>query len=85
MVIIMYELLIVKGEANSERKSCHDCRHCKAALSWWCTHKKAIEERGTALPGVKNCPHWEPAKHINELSWFEKLFRSKNYIQIELE
>lgn len=37
-----------------------DCRHLKAALSWWCTNPNAIKYRGTSIPGVKGCPFFEP-------------------------
>lgn len=43
-----------------QKRSCHDCRHLKAKVSWWCTLKEAIRWRGTRIPGGCLCPFWEP-------------------------
>lgn len=43
-----------------DKHSCHDCRNQKAALSWWCTSKEAIEFRGTSIPGGIKCKFWSP-------------------------
>lgn len=50
-----------------ELKRCYDCAFMKPALSWWCSNKEAIKARGTSIPGIKNCPYWEPDwKYIPE-------------------
>lgn len=41
------------------RRWCPDCRFMYARVNWWCGNKKAIEARGTAIPGVHRCPYWE--------------------------
>lgn len=73
--------LVVLNEPDSARRSCYDCGHLKAAVSWWCTNKKCIEWRGTSIPGVHNCPFWKPARMKSELTKKEK--RSGNYIVCE--
>ncbi len=67
----MIELRVIQGEPNATRKSCRDCRYKQAAVSWWCVNEGAIENRGTQIPGVRNCPHWEPAK---KASWWDRWF-----------
>lgn len=63
----MYKLLIIKGEADSEAKRCYDCRFCQGALTWWCTNETAVEVRRTKIPGIKKCPYWEAALHVDDL------------------
>jgi len=43
-----------------EKKSCYDCGWLTAAISWWCSNKKAIKYRGTSIPGVIKCKFWKP-------------------------
>lgn len=43
-------------------RQCAYCGYLKSALSWWCTNKEAIEQRGTSIPGIRNCPYWKPDK-----------------------
>lgn len=47
-------------ETPFERRSCYDCAHLIARVSWWCSNKDAIRDRGTAIPGCIHCPHWSP-------------------------
>jgi hypothetical protein len=63
----MYELRVISGEPDVEKRCCADCKYLKAAVSWWCTSKNAIDVRGTSIPGVKNCPYWKPAKKASFL------------------
>lgn len=37
-----------------------DCRYLTAALSCWCTNKQSIHARGTTIPGVIDCPYYQP-------------------------
>lgn len=48
---------------DSEKARCYDCRFLKGAVSWWCTNDEAKEARGTSIPGICQCPYWEPAKY----------------------
>ena len=41
------------------RRWCPDCRFMYARVNWWYVNKKAIDARGTAIPGVHQCPYWE--------------------------
>lgn len=52
---------IVTKKPDSAQRRCYDCVSLEAAVSWWCVNKEAIEWRGTAIPGVYNCPFWKPA------------------------
>ena len=49
----------VHGELPTERRGCVDCKYLKSYASWWCTNEKASLARGTRIPGVIHCPHWE--------------------------
>ena len=77
----MISAVIIKGEANSERKSCYYCYFCKAAVTWWCTNKEVQEFRGTNIPGTVECSFWKPCLRISELSVSDRL--SGSYIYIE--
>jgi hypothetical protein len=70
----MIEAVMVEGQPDAAQKRCFDCKHCKAAVSWWCTNKDAAKYRGTSIPGVRNCQFWEPMKTKVESSWFERIF-----------
>lgn len=43
-------------------RRCFDCRHMRAAVSWWCTNKEAIAHRGTSIPGIRDCGFWAGAE-----------------------
>lgn len=77
----MYRTLIVKGEAGAEKKECYDCKHCQAAISWWCYNKEAINWRGTRIPGTSNCKYWEPTTHVRDITPKER----KNMYYIEID
>lgn len=77
----MIEAVLKDGKVpDAEKRSCYDCRHCKAAVSWWCQNKAAIEYRGTKIPGIINCNFWEPCRVELDLSKKEK--RSLNVVLI---
>lgn len=76
----MISCVLKSGQPNAQKRNCFDCKFCKGAVSWWCTNKGAVKDRGTSIPGVNNCPHWEPVKTIGELSFFERLFGGFIYI-----
>lgn len=63
----MYKPLMVNNKPDETKKRCYDCKHCQGTISWWCVNEKAVEARGTAIPGIKNCTFWEPATHIDDL------------------
>jgi len=67
---------------NESEKDCYDCRHCKAAVGWWCTNENAVKWRGTSFPGQQNCKDWEPCRSKSDLSFVEKYF-SLNFIYID--
>jgi hypothetical protein len=80
----MYEQIIKGGPPDAARRACDDCRHMKAALSWWCTNKAACDARGTSIPGVHSCTFWEPARRYEDLTWWEKHF-SGSYMVFKAE
>lgn len=65
--MVMLQGLIVKGQADSEKRECYDCKHMQAAVSWWCVSEEAKEYRGTGLPSAEGCKFWEAADHIDNL------------------
>ncbi len=70
----MIEAVFKGVEPDAEKRSCFDCRSCKAAASWWCTNEEAKKARGTSLPGVIKCSFWTPARKWEDLSLFERWF-----------
>jgi len=76
----MLEAVMVGGTPDHERRSCFDCLHCKAAVTWWCKNDKAVEWRGTQIPGGIGCPYWEPCKTLDDLGFFARHFGG--YIRI---
>lgn len=82
----MFEGIIWKGRANKEERCCYDCKFCIAYISWWCKNEECVEWRGSNLPGVKNCPFWEPCIEYETLSWWEKFkvrCRSTSLISVQ--
>lgn len=65
----MIEVRII-GEPNAERKSCYDCHHCKASVTWWCKSKEARAYFGTGIPGREKCQFWKAAKPAR---WYHHL------------
>jgi len=54
---------------DTNLRRCYDCGYMKSTTSWWCVNENAIEERGTRIPGIYNCPYWKPAYvHIPPIS-----------------
>lgn len=53
-------------------------------------NEAAVSERGTRIPGVINCPHWEPIPTKEQLreksNMFGRLFGGylKGYIEVDL-
>lgn len=52
------------GKLPCEVKSCADCGHLYARVSWWCGSKEAIELRNTAIPGISNCSFWKQGEPL---------------------
>ena len=53
------------NDRNPKAKACvrkygPDCAYLTSALSYWCTHKECIKERGTSIPGIMNCKYYKP-------------------------
>lgn len=71
----MIEAVLESGEPNASKRNCYDCKHCKAAVTWWCTNKEAIKLRGTLIPGTQNCKFWEPSRKLSEMSFWERIHR----------
>ena len=68
-----YKAIGVNGKPDETEKSCFDCFYCQANISWWCRNKDAIKARGTAIPGVANCPYWKPMQLYKDLKWHRKI------------
>lgn len=57
----MYTVSSISNELSDEtQRRCYDCYHLRGAVTWWCKNNEAVEWRGTAIPGVHNCPFWAP-------------------------
>ena len=69
----MYEAVLVRAKPDETTRGCADCKHCKAAVSWWCTSERAIELSRTRLPGIVKCPYWEPTRTKAEVRPWEYL------------
>jgi len=65
----MIEFRYRNGKPDETLKRCYDCRFLKGAVNTWCTHKSAVEARGTGIPGVRNCRFWMPMK---KAKWYHK-------------
>jgi hypothetical protein len=80
----------VNGVPDEKRKSCFDCNQCQGAVSWWCVNEQAAKARGTKIPGVVHCPHWEPIPTKEELyenaNFFSRLLGiyKVGYIEVDL-
>lgn len=54
--------ILPRGEvADATQRRCYDCSHLKGYVFWWCKNEEAVKWRGTAIPGVHDCPFWSPA------------------------
>ena len=69
----MYEAVLESGKPDPVTRGCADCRHLKAAVSWWCTNQQAIDDHRTRLPVVVKCQYWEPVRTKAELGLWERL------------
>jgi len=76
----MISAVLRSGTPDLEKKSCYDCSHCKASVSWWCTSDDAAEYRGTKIPGIINCKFWEPCLVKSDLSRAQRLIGRYVYI-----
>jgi len=54
-----------------DKHSCYDCIYLKGFINIWCTNKKAIQYRNTAIPGVIKCIFWAP-----NWDWIEDKYRT---------
>jgi hypothetical protein len=55
---------------DATKRECKECRHLKAALTWWCESTEAREHFGTPIPGREGCPFWEPMQRDSWRDWF---------------
>lgn len=74
------EVILKSAEPDIEKRSCFDCKHCKAAVSWWCYNQEAVIHRGTALPTAFQCKYWEPVRTFKETTWWERFWKDFMYI-----
>jgi hypothetical protein len=62
--------------SNPEERACMreigpDCKYIQAALYYWCVNEACCRCRGTSIPGLVNCPFYQP---VNKPSpWWENL------------
>jgi hypothetical protein len=75
--------LVLKSGKHDGKKACYDCYHQKAAITLWCTNKKAVAYKGSNLTPIHSCYFWEPCLTIEELSWFRRTFRGGNFIYVK--
>ncbi len=54
-----------------KRCNCADCFYLTGAINLWCTNEEAKKDRGTSIPGVNLCPHWEQSNK-NSLTTYSK-------------
>lgn len=80
----MIEAIATSGTPDAAQRRCYDCRHCKAAVGWWCKNAEAVAWRGTNLPGVRDCPFWAPMRQISDLGWWDRHFNFGDWIGIAL-
>ena len=69
----MIEMIGRYTEPDSERKNCCDCRYCQGAVTMWCVNPETCKARGTAIPGISNCPYWQAVRSYSDLSRSEKI------------
>lgn len=72
---------IFTHEPDASRRSCYDCMHCQALVSWWCVNEQARIAHGTALPIQEQCRFWAPGRLAPDRSFWEKLFAT--YVLID--
>lgn len=71
----MYQnkLVIVDGNADSNIRSCYDCRFREYVVTDWCFSIEAHEKYNTRIPNKINCEFWEPVPTYKELSFLGKI------------
>jgi len=42
-----------------KKRRCYDCGYLVGRVTLWCNNAKAIEFRGTQIPGIRNCQFWK--------------------------
>lgn len=52
---------------NPQERACScedgpDCKYLEPIIDYWCVNDACCEERGTKIPGIINCPYYEPYK-----------------------
>ena len=72
----MLKMVFKNHIPDKERGSCHDCRHCQAAVTWWCVNEEARERHGTSIPGGIKCLFWEPGFTMKDFTWLQRTFRT---------
>lgn len=78
----LFEPVLRTGEPDATKRNCFDCRNCKGAVSWWCTHPDAIKKYGR-IPGRSDCEHWTPCRTKKELSIADRAGAYLNIIYID--
>ena len=61
-----------KPEADSIKRACNECYHCRGYVNLWCTNEEAIDYRHTLIPDTANCNFWKAARHYKELNFIDK-------------
>lgn len=61
-----------RGIPSAENRRCYDCKHLVGYVSLWCDNSRAVEWRGTSIPGVRNCPFWQPLPEARDLTKRER-------------
>jgi hypothetical protein len=77
----MIEAVLKGSDPDASKRECFDCRHCKAAVSWWCKNEDARKYHGTGIPQFSDCKFWEPINTYEKLGWWTRNFG--NFIVIE--
>lgn len=76
----MLKILLIGEQPDAERRSCVDCHHCQAAISWWCVNKKALDS-GYSLY-TEGCPYWCPCDTIEDVGSLD--LYSEEYIVFDM-
>ena len=65
-----FRVIAKDHKPNYKEKSCFDCDHCRAYVTWWCTNREAVLHRGTNVPGTTGCNFWKPVPVYSHLSFY---------------
>lgn len=57
--------------SNPEERACcrregPDCKYLTTVINFWCTNEDRANKFGTTIPGVINCPCYEPKVTLQE-------------------